>query len=424
MIAIVGGGLTGLALAHELDRRGRDHVVLEAADRPGGVIRAERVEGHLLEWGPQRGRLTVGMKTLVDELGLTDDLVLSPPGLPLYVYRKGRLRTVPFSPAAFLTSDIFSLAGKARFLLEPFTSGPRPGERVADFFTRKLGREAYENLLGPLYGGLYASDPHDMVVDYSLGHVLREFGITRSLLLPLLRQGGAIDPPAACSFREGLAMLPKALYERHRERVRLGTPVRSIRRNGAGYEVAVDGETLSAEQVVVTSPAPVAAHLLESVAPEASAAAAALNYNPLGVVHLYAPDSGLRGLGYQVSLAEKLLTRGVTFNDSLFGRTGVFTVYVGGAKNPQVVERSDEELAEVAVREFRQATGCEARPLSVERERMPAWDVSWRAMQGLRTPEGIHIAANWESRPGMPGRLHQAQRLAARLSGEPVAARG
>lgn len=416
MIAIVGGGLSGLALAHELRVRGREHVVLEADERPGGVIRSGRVEGHLLEWGPQRARLTAGLQRLVDELGIADQLILSPKGLPLYVYSRGRLRRVPFSPAEFLTSDIFTLGGKARFLLEPFTGGPRPGERVADYFTRKLGREAYENLLGPLYGGLYASDPADMVVDLSLGHVLREFGIERSLLLPLLRRGGSIDPPPACSFREGMQTLPRALHEQNRENVRLGTPVEAISRNGKGFVVTAGGESIAAETVVVTSPAAVASKLLSEVAPEAAAAVGRLKYNPLGVVHLHA-ETDLHGLGYQVSLAEKLLTRGVTFNDSLFGRQGVYTVYLGGAKNPEVVSRSDHALAEVAVREFRQATGFDARAISVERERMPAWDASWSGMKGLQLPEGLHIAANWESRPGMPGRLAQASRLAERLAG-------
>jgi protoporphyrinogen/coproporphyrinogen III oxidase len=120
------------------------HVVLESGPRPGGVIRSGRVQGHLLEWGPQRGRMTEGMRELVDALGLAGEVVLSPDGLPLYVYRAGRLRRVPFTPAEFLTTDILSLAGKLRLLAEPFGAGASDEESVADFFTRKIGREAYE----------------------------------------------------------------------------------------------------------------------------------------------------------------------------------------------------------------------------------------------------------------------------------------
>jgi protoporphyrinogen/coproporphyrinogen III oxidase len=68
------------------------------------------------------------------------------------------------------------------------------------------------------------------------------------------------------------------------------------------------------------------------------------------------------------------------------------------------------------VSEFREATGYDGAVLSVEREAMPAWDRSWAAIQALALPRGLHIAANWESRPGMPGRLHQAKRLAEKLA--------
>lgn len=415
MIVIIGAGISGLALAHQLAGRGADFVVLEATGRAGGVIRSGRVQGHLLEWGPQRARLTEGFRQLVDDLDLHDQLITAPDGLPLYVYRKGRLRKVPFSAGAFLASDIISWPGKLRIALEPFTSAPRDDEFVADLFTRKIGREAYENLVGPLYGGLYASDPQDMVVGLSLRHVLREFGLKRSFLLPLMKQRGRISPPDACSFREGMQVLPNALAARHAAHVRLNTPVRKVSRDGSGYVVSVDGEELRASDVVLTAPAARTADMIADVAPDAAARFRQLRYNPLAVVHLHA-DTQLHGLGYQVSFAEPLITRGVTWNDSLFRRKGVYTVYLGGAKHPEVVEQEDTAITDIATSEFRLATGYDSRPLAVERERMPAWDASWRAMQGLELPPGLHLCANWESRPGIPGRLIQAKRLAEKLT--------
>jgi protoporphyrinogen/coproporphyrinogen III oxidase len=352
----------------------------------------------------------------VDDLGLRSELILSPPDLPLFVFLKGRLRRVPFSIPAFIASDILSWPGKLRLLLEPFTAAAGDDEAVADFFTRKIGREAYENLAGPLYGGLYASDPKEMLIGLSLRHVLREFNVGRSMLLPLLRRGGSIVPPDACSFTQGMEMLPRALYERHRASIRLKTPVRGISRNASGYRVATDDETFEAEHVVITTPAPASARILRDVAADAAGRIAQLNYNPLVVVHLYA-ETDLRGLGYQVSLAEPFVTRGVTWNDSLFDRKGVYTAYLGGAKNPWIAGETAERVSAIALDEFRTATGCAARVLSVEKELMPAWDRSWAATQSLDMPDGLHIHANWESRPGIPGRLIMARRLAERLSG-------
>jgi oxygen-dependent protoporphyrinogen oxidase len=414
MIAIVGAGLTGLALAHELAKRSVDHVVLEADDRPGGVIRSGRVEGRVLEWGPQRARMTADLSALVGELGIAGELVYAPEGLPLFVYADGALREVAFSAWSLLAGDLLTWRGKLRLTLEPFTARPRDEERVAALLTRKLGREAYERLVGPLYGGLYASDPANMVVGLSLAHVLREFGVRRSFLLPLLRRGGSIDAPRACSFVEGMQTLTDALHAARASAVRLGTPVRGLARSGDAWRLELEAGAVEADVVILTCDARAAAGLLSNVAPAAAERIRGLVYNPLGVVHLHA-ETDLRGLGYQVGLDEDLATRGVTWNDSLFGREGVYTAYLGGAKNPAVVTEPDDRLGQLAADEFRRVTGWEARVLAVDRERMPAWDVSWRALEGLQLPPGIRIAANWMSRPGIPGRLAEARRLAESL---------
>jgi len=415
MIAIVGAGLTGLALAHELAQRSVDHVVLEADDRPGGVIRSGRVEGRVLEWGPQRARMTAHLSALVGELGIAGEVVYAPEGLPLFVYADGALREVAFSVRSLFAGDLLTWRGKLRLALEPFTAGPRDEERVATLLTRKLGREAYERLVGPLYGGLYASDPANMVVGLSLAHVLREFGVRRSFLLPLLRRGGSIDAPRACSFVEGMQTLTDALHAACAGAVRLGTPVRGLAPSGDAWRLELEVGAVAADVVILTCDARAAAGLLSNAAPAAAERIHGLAYNPLGVVHLHA-ETNLRGLGYQVGLDEDLATRGVTWNDSLFGREGVYTAYLGGAKNPAVVAEPDDRLGQLAADEFRRVTGREARVLQVARARMPAWDVSWRALEGLELPAGVRIAANWMSRPGIPGRLAEARRLAERLS--------
>ncbi len=424
MIAVVGGGITGLTLGWELERLGADYVVLECASRAGGVIRSGEVEGRILDWGPQRARLTRGVIRLVREVGLEEQVLKAPQGLDLFVYRGGRLRRVPVSAGAFLTSDIVSLAGKLRLALEPFTAAADPEERVSEYFTRKVGRELYETLIAPLYGGLYGSDPADMQVGLSLIHVLREFKVRRSLIVPLLLKGGRVDPPPACTFRQGMQALPAAVAASLGGRLRLATPVRALRRAGSGWRIELDDGAVDASAVVLTTPAPVTSRLLGEVAPAASRAAGSLRYNPLAVVHLDA-ETRLRGLGFQVAFTESALAlRGVTFNDSLFGRRNLYTAYLGGARHPDVADMGEDALARRTVDEFRLCTGYDARPLAVEHERMPAWDVTWQALKGLELPAGLHLAANWWSRPGLPGRLAEAERTARALTGAPPRERG
>ena len=121
MIGIVGAGITGLALAHELAKRRVDCIILEGAPEPGGVIQTKEVEGHLLETGPQRIRLTGHVRALVAELGLEGEVIQAPPGLPLYIYRNGQLRPVPLSLRELFRTPALSWRGRARVLLEPLT---------------------------------------------------------------------------------------------------------------------------------------------------------------------------------------------------------------------------------------------------------------------------------------------------------------
>jgi oxygen-dependent protoporphyrinogen oxidase len=416
MIAIVGAGLTGLALAYELRRLGAEYLVLESSDRVGGVIRSERVQGRLVEYGPQRARLTDQLARLVGELDLDAEMVTASAGLPLFVFADARLRRVPLSIADLLRSDLLSPSARLRVLLEPLTAPPRDDERVSELLARKMGAQAYRRLLGPLYGGLYASDPADMVVGLSLGATLRELGVSRSLLLPLLRRGGRVEPPAAVSFAEGLEALPRALHAAQRGRVRLGARVTAIRREGKGYRVRMGSDHLHAEQVVLTVEAGQAAALLREAAPEEAERISGLRYNPLAIVHLLAAGTP-EGLGYQVALGEEMLTRGVTFNHWMFRGEGVHTAFLGGSRGVRVAGMSDEAVGGAAIEEFRRVTGASASVLSVARAGMPAWDLTWRAVRKLSLPEGIFVAANWLARPGIPGRLGQARRLARTLVG-------
>jgi hypothetical protein len=118
-------------------------------------------------------------------------------------------------------------------------------------------------------------------------------------------------------------------------------------------------------------------------------------------------------MGFHVALSERpLALRGVTFNDSLFGRPNLYTAYLGGALHPELEHMDRAEVAALAVSDFRTCTGADARVLSVQRARVPAWDFTWRSLERVALPPGMHLAANWWSRPGLPGRFAEAERTA------------
>ena len=417
MIGVVGAGITGLTLAYELSKRGRSVRLWEACDRPGGVMWSEEVDGRVVDLGPQRTRMTAEVRRLVEEMGLDDQVLTAPPDLPLFVYRDGKLRRVPFSAVEAVRTDLISWRGKLRALLEPLAVPRRRGETVEEFFVRSFGREMYENLLGPMYGGLYASDPARMPARHALAKVLDEFGVGPSLLWAFLRRGGsAREAVPTITFQGGLGALSRALADALGDDLRLGTPVdRMVQGPGGRVRVETGDGATEVRALVLTCPAGAAAEILRDVAPVASDRLASLTYNRLGVVHLRS-DCDVRGYGCQVAFGEELETRGTTWNASIFDRDGVYTAYLGGMKNPELADEPDDRIGRIAAREFEVITGCPAEVLKVSRTRMPAWDRTWDALGEVRVPGRVHLCANYTARPGIPGRLKEARELAARLA--------
>lgn len=417
-VGIVGAGITGLALHHHLDERGVESVVFEASDEPGGVIRTIRRGGSILDLGPQRTRLSPSVRELIEAAGVENRVVRARES-PLYVHHGGKNRLVPKTVREAVATDLLSVRGKLRALLEPFAGPPREGETVYGFLTRAFGREVADHFVGPLYGGLYGSHPDDMPVEHSLARALENVGVSGSILVHVLRAlyRGAPTPPIV-SFEDGLQELPRALYDRHRETVSLSTPVVGIQRTSRGVRVETGSDEIDVDAVVLTTPAGIAASLLEGVDPRSAAHLRRLTYNPLAVVHLRS-DADLDGAGVQIPFDEPYEMLGCTWTAGLFDRDGGYVCYFGGAKAPEAIERPTAELEELATREFESITGYAAEPIHVHRLRpgMPAYDTSWRALSEISPPTGVYLCANYTDRAGIPGRVRAAARLADRLAG-------
>jgi oxygen-dependent protoporphyrinogen oxidase len=426
-VGVVGAGVTGLSLVHHLRERTVDVVALEASDEVGGVVRSEEVDGRVIELGPQRTRLTGPIESLVEDVGLHEDVVTADPSLPMYVYADGKLRTVPFSVGKFLRTDLLSWRGKLRLLAEPLTGAGSEEEMAADLFTRKFGREAYERFVGPLFGGIYGSDPAEMPAGYAPSPLLKLEARAGSLLKPALKRALENERTPPATLAGGLQRLPDALYEANADVVERERPVEAIEEASEGYRLVTPDGMEIVDEVVVTTPAGVSADLLADLAPDAADRLRGLNYNPLAMAYLRA-DVDRKGFGYKRAHGEELRTRGVSWNGGLFGpgersggletREGLFTVYLGGMDDPGIVEADDDTIGDVATTEFEQVMGVESEVLAVRRLRpgFPAWDTSWRALEGFEVPEGIHFATNYTDRMGLPGRVTQAERLAEQLA--------
>lgn len=421
-VGVVGAGITGLSLSHYLGEHGVDVSVFETDDEPGGVIKSRRAEGVVLEHGPQRLRLTPKLQSLIKELGLGDKVVEAD-RKPLYIYAGGSLRRVPLSISSAVTTDLLDWRDKLRILLEPFTSPPEPRESVESLITRKLGERAYTDFVAPLYGGIYASDPAEMPIKHSLLELLEEWGVGRSLLIQLAKEGlrrawnGSGATPIA-TFEDGLQTLPQSLYRANQENVYLNLPVKKVEKHRDGYILIHDEGETRVNEAVLTTPAYVTADLVRELDRESAESLSKLNYNSIVVVYLRG-ECGLEGMGYQTSFRESHRTLGVTWNSSLFPEIcdGLYTCYFGGMRDPGALDVGDKELMQTAEKEFKEATGCTANAIGINRliNAIPAYDSSWSHLDGVDTPLGIHLCANYTGRAGIPARVRAAEDLAETL---------
>jgi len=415
-VGIVGAGITGLALTHYLTEEGVETVAFEASEEAGGVINTRHVEGKVLEVGPQRLRKTPGVAELAAAAGVEDAFVEANEE-KLYVYADGDLGRAPLSVQEFFDTDLLSWRGKLRLLAEPLTRDGMAEETARDLFVRKFGREAYEKFVGPLYGGIYGSDPAEMPAAYALESLLDREQAAGSFLQAFRQRVGQGQKAPPASMAKGMQQLPNALAAAYEDRVRFETPVEDIVPASAGrYTLHTPDGSETVDHVVVTTPASVSAELLEGLV-AGTDSLADLRYNPLALVYLEA-DHDREGFGYQVSYGEELHTLGVSWNASMFDRDGVHTVFLGGMHEPSLVEASDDRLGNIAREEFETVMGCEPRVIDVARLDVgfPAWDHSWWGLEDVETPAGIDLATNYTARMGIPSRVREAREIAQRLA--------
>lgn len=420
-VAVVGAGITGLALTHYLAEAEVDVVTFEAAAEPGGVIRSDQIDERILEHGPQRLRLTETIEELISTVAVNDKLIHAETDLPLFVYADGRLREVPKSLRGLVRSDLLTWRSKLRLLREPFTQEIDPSETVSNACTRKFGEAAYRNLFEPLIGGMYGSDPQKMRCGYALERLIALESEHGSLLRAALARNRSKDAhPPVVNFEDGLQTLPHALYDRHKPYINLDDAVESIEPFvGDQFTVRTARGSVGVDHVVLTTPAADAATLLQEIPGAEVDPLTRLNYNGLVVVHLAADYDGA-GFGYQVRRDDPLTTLGVTWNDSLFNRENVYTAFLGGMWNPELLDRPDTQLGRLAAEEFETVTGASAKVINVRKlpDVIPAYDRSWDELERLTLPDRITIASNYTARIGIPGRINEARRLALRLSND------
>jgi oxygen-dependent protoporphyrinogen oxidase len=396
-VAIVGGGIGGLATAHALHKRGLSFVVLEASGSFGGVIRSEREGGFSWEAGPDAilAQKPEGI-ALCRELGLGERLVPTNPEMrAVYVLRRGRLHAlpegmmlaVPTRVLPFLTSGLFSWPGKLRMGLDLVIPPRRAAddESIASFLRRRFGQESVDLLGEPLLAGIHSGDPERLSMRATFGRFVdierRSGSLIRGLMF-VRRPPHGSHGSAFYSLEGGLVGLVEALVAGlPAESLRRNAVATSLRRVGDAFRVDVAGsDPVDARAVVVATPPPRAAevlaafdsHLSEPLAaiPCASTATVVLGYRRGDVAH------PLDGYGLLVPRTEGLRTTALSFVSTKFpGRAPeghvLLRAFLGGARDPRVLEDGDGALIETVRREMGPVLGLAGEPVVRRVHRWP-----------------------------------------------------
>ena len=398
-VAVVGGGIAGLAAANRLLARdpALRVTLLEAEGRLGGKIATERADGFVVEGGPDsflaakpRG---VG---LCGELGIGDELQGITPRLRrAYVARgeamhelpEGLSGLVPTRLGPLFRSHLLSPRGKLRLAMD-YRLPARPGdgdESLGGFVRRRLGDEAWERLVEPLMAGIYAGDgdrlsllatfPQLRAAEVGHGGLIRGVVAARSAAASAQRPGPAFVTP-----RRGLDHLVEALADRLRAggaELRTGVAVRGVAaRVGAGEADGAtllldDGGRLEADAVVVATPAFVAGDLLAGLEAGLAADLRAIPHASSAIVTLaYRREAVARPLdahGYLVPRAEASPILACTWSSEKWaGRApagwALLRVFVGRFGQEALFCQSDDELLALARAEVGRRLGATGEP--------------------------------------------------------------
>lgn len=376
-IAVIGGGISGLAAALRLrdlsNERGAPVAITlyEPRERLGGCIQTWREEGLVLEAGADSLLAEKPAATrMLQRLGLTDDLVpIRPEYRGARILRGGRLRPLPegfrfFSPrstAALIGSGLFSPAGMARAALEPLIPARKSGddESLASFVRRRFGGEVLDRLAQPLLAGIYSADPERLSMQVALPQFAEMERTHGSVMRGLSAQNGGATP-RLMSLRGGLSRLVEAL-----ERELSG--IERIR------EAVTDGESLRLlyDGVICAVPAYAAAKIVAAEQPKVASLLERIGYNSIATVTLLYRASEVPALpaaqGFIVPFAEKRRIVAATIVGQKYAERvpdGIVALraFIGGGLQPELAALGDEELIGIARAEFKGLLGIAAAP--------------------------------------------------------------
>ena len=452
-VVVVGGGIAGLAAAAEVraQRVDVDVLVLEASAQVGGKLRVGEVGGVVVDVGAESmlNRRPEAVE-LARAVGLGDDIV-HPETISANLWSRGEvlpmprtLMGIPIDLKLLAESRVISKPGLARAAMDavlPASSLDGRDASVGALVEERFGKEVVDRLVEPLLGGVYAGHAREISARAAVPQVVALLDRDRSLSRAAARavSGPTDDSPVFAGIRGGVGRLPGAVAEASGARIETGATVRDLVRRAEGGWTLVVGSTrdprlVQADAVVLAVPAAPTARLLSDVAPGAALELARIEYASVALVTMAfrARDfPAVEGSGFLVPPVERRAVKASTFSFAKWdwvrqagGDLVLMRCSLGRHREEHQLQKTDEELVDVALHDLADAIGLSVRPVDAHVQRwgggLPQYAVGHLDRVGTIRREvarlpGIAVCGAAYEGVGIPACIASARRAAAEI---------
>lgn len=437
-VAIIGAGISGLALAYYLQKLGVAYDLFEASSQVGGALRTLKIGGYLLELGPNSLQYSRELQDLVRELKLEKEVMAAAPAKDhQYILRDGSYHKLPTSPFSLLSNNFFSWKTKYRLLKEKdVPPADIDYETVAQFFERRFGKDILEYAVNPFITGIFAGDPEKLLINKAMPHLKAMEAEYGSVLRGLVHQKDGLGANDVFSFVEGIGTLPNAiagklvsLHTEHR--------VEIITRSQGKYVISCassgDHDTEEYDMVVLALPAHQAADLMHFTFPGMAAALQNINYPPLAMVYSvynrHEVGHPLNGFGALHPKVENTFAAGSFWTSSVFdGRCRphevLLTTFVGGTQYAQNALTERSQLMRRVHNELSHLYDIKAeKPIfqyaHLWEHSIPQYDLYIEDAHNMAKEleqDGMFISANWQAGVSVTACIRHAKELAYKIN--------
>ena len=360
---ILGAGISGLTLAHYLNKKNLDFLVVESQPKVGGNIISFEKSGFVCENGPNTVLLNKkSVVELIDEIGLKDKIIFpNDYNNKRFLLRKGKLIPIPQNFIEFIKTNLLSLTSKLRLIIEIFIPKHNRNVSVKSFFKKRFGNNFEEIFVEPFLTGIYAGETNKMSTKHVLNKIWNMEQKSGSIIIDTLKRKKKLNKSRSFNFKNGLIDFVLAINKNISNKIILKSEVTSVKKIKKGYEIIINNNIkYHCKKLISTLPAFGLANIIfdEKISKNLKK----INYCPIMVLHLGIEKSKIKenidGFGVLTKRKDNQSFLGILFNSRIFPHVApqgndLLTVIIGGARQPQLIDQDVNKLKKTIINEIR-----------------------------------------------------------------------